>query len=94
MAQNNEYTPRKFSYVSFEGFLNGVVLCEMIKRMADNPSRERIPETLKSMWDFDLGIDVNVDFRGSRHQGLDTVYFTTVIDGQFQSITDWERWRK
>jgi ABC-type branched-subunit amino acid transport system substrate-binding protein len=94
VAQIGEYIPRRFSYVSFEGFLNGVLLGEMVKRMADNPSRDRIPEVFESMNDFDLGIGVNVTFGPNKHQGLENVYFTTVINGRFQAIPDWQRWRK
>lgn len=94
ISQGEGYTPRRFSFVSFEGFLNGILLGEMIKRMADAPSRGRIPEVLESIKDFDLGIGVKVDFGPDRHQGFEDVYVTTVIGGHFQALTDWERWRK
>lgn len=94
VARNGAYKPRRFSYVSFEGFLNGILLGEMIKRMADNPSRERIPEILESLRGFDLGIGQNVDFGGGRNQGLDAVFFTRVINGEFRAFSDWERWEK
>jgi len=94
LSPSKGYMPRRFSYVSFEGFLNGMVLGEMVKRMADAPSRDRIPEVLESIRDFDLGLGVNVDFGPDSRQGLEGVYFTTVINEHFQSIPDWERWRK
>lgn len=94
VVSSGTYTPRRFSYVSFEGFLNGILLGEIVKRMADDPRRDRIPEVMASIRDFDLGIGVNADFGNGRHQGIDNVYFTTVIDGQFVTIIDWERWRK
>jgi len=88
------YKPRRFSYVSFEGFLNGMVLGEMVSRMADDPRRERIPEILESLYDFDLGVNRRLNFGSGCHQGLDAVYFTTVVDGQFRPLADWERWRQ
>lgn len=88
------YTPRRFSFVSFEGFLNGMLLAEMVKRMGDNPERRRIPEIMETIEDFDLGIGVKVNFGHDRHQGLDEVYLTTVINGHFQSIDTLERWRR
>lgn len=94
VSQGDNYTPRRFSFVSFEGFLNGILLGEMIKRMSDAPSRSRIPEVLESIKNFDLGIGVPVDFSADRHQGFDDVYLTTVIGGHFQAIVDWERWRQ
>lgn len=94
MAQNDEYTPRRFSFVSFEGFLNGILLGEIIKRMADNPCRKRIPETIESIREFDLGIGIKATFGPNRHQGLDNVYLTTVIGERFQSVENLERWRR
>ncbi|MBI9078525.1 MAG: ABC transporter substrate-binding protein [Pseudodesulfovibrio sp.] len=94
VSSGEAYTPRRFSYVSFEGFLNGVLLGEVVKRMADAPSRDRIPEAFASIRDFDLGIGVPVEFGPGQHQGLRKVYYTTVINGHFQAIPDWERWRK
>jgi len=47
---------------------------------------------IESISGFDLGIGVNVDFSGGRHQGMNEVYFTTVRDGQFLPILDWRRW--
>jgi len=88
------YSPRRFSYVSFEGFLNGIMLGEMVRRMADDPRRERIPEVMDSIVDMDLGIGVNVSFGPGRRQGLDAVYFTTVAGGHFQPIRDWAEWSR
>ncbi|BCS88700.1 ABC transporter substrate-binding protein [Pseudodesulfovibrio sediminis] len=87
------YIPRKFSYVSFEGFLNGLLLGEVIKRMADDPRRDRIPEVMRSITHFDMGIGETVSF-GDKYQGLNAIYFTTVKDGSFQPVTDWEQWRQ
>lgn len=94
MTRAEGYKPRRFSYVSFEGFLNGILLGEVVSRMSDYPSRERIPAIMDSLHNFDLGIGHRVDFSGRRHQGLNAVYFTTVSGGSFNTFTDWERWRK
>lgn len=88
------YSPRRFSFVSFEGFLNGILLGEMVQRMGDEPSRERIPAVMESIQNFDLGIGVNAHFGHGRHQGLDAIYLTTVRDGHFRAVESWERWRK
>ncbi|QGY42012.1 ABC transporter substrate-binding protein [Pseudodesulfovibrio cashew] len=88
-----EYIPRRFSHVSFEGFLNAMLLVEMVRRMGDKPDRSRIPEALASIRGFDLGIGEPVSF-GSGHQGLHEIYFTTVRDGAFLPVLNWARWRK
>jgi ABC-type branched-subunit amino acid transport system substrate-binding protein len=88
------YAPRRYSFVSFEGFLNGILLGELVDRMGDAPSPARIPEVMESIRDLDLGIGVDVRFGPGRHQGLDQVYMTTVEDGHFRAIENWERWRR
>jgi ABC-type branched-subunit amino acid transport system substrate-binding protein len=93
LAAGQGYSPRRFSYVSFEGFLNGIMLGEIVRRMADDPRRDRIPEVMNSIRDLDIGIGVNVNFGPGRQQGLDVVYYTTVVGGHFQPIRDWEEWR-
>nr|WP_286182074.1 ABC transporter substrate-binding protein [Desulfovibrio sp. Huiquan2017] len=94
MPVDESYSPRRYSFVSLEGFLNGRLLCEMVRRMGENPSPERIPEVMESILDFDLGIGVDAHFGPGRHQGLDAIYLTTVTDGRFRSIESWERWRE
>jgi len=92
-SSDKNYTPRRFSYVSFEGFLNAMLLEEIIRRMGDTPSRYRLPEVIHTISDFDMGIGTLIDF-GDSHQGLHEVYFTTVRDRKFLPVEDWERWRK
>lgn len=89
-----DYTPRRYSYVSFEGFLNAILLCEIVQRMAESPSRLRIPEVMETIHDFDMGIGEKVSFGRDDNQGLNRVYFTTVHEGNFRPILNWERWRK
>ncbi len=88
------YTPLPYSYVSFEGFLNAKLLVEILKRMGNNPRRDHIAEVVEAMGDVDLGIDMPASFGPDRHQGLDRIYYTTVKDGQFVTLTDWQEWAK
>jgi branched-chain amino acid transport system substrate-binding protein len=88
------YEPVSFSYVSFEGFLNAKLLVEILKRLGPNPEKKRIKAVVESVAKWDLGIDVPVSFRPDRHQGLDSVYFTTAENGRFVPLKDWARWRK
>ncbi|MCI0527248.1 MAG: ABC transporter substrate-binding protein, partial [Nitrospira sp.] len=84
-----EYQPLKYSFVSFEGFLNAKLLVEILKRIGDTPKRARIKEAAEGIEKFDLGINVPISFGLRKHQGLDMVYYTTVKDGRFVPITDW-----
>lgn len=93
VAGSSEYTPRRYSFVSFEGFLNAMLLGEIIHRMSDNPRPDRLPSTIESIQDFDIGLEEKIHFGPRDHQGLDTVHFTTVVDGTSITLSDWEMWR-
>ena len=87
-----DYKPLRYSFVSFEGFLNAKLLVEILKQMGDNPARERIGETVERIKNVDLGIDMPISFGSRRHQGLYTVFYTTVENDRFVSLTDWREW--
>jgi ABC-type branched-subunit amino acid transport system substrate-binding protein len=88
------YRPLRYSFVSFEGFLNSKLLVEILKRMGKKPEKSRIKEVVESIKDLDIGIDSTVSFGPNKHQGLDGVYYTTYMGGRFVPIRDWSRWRK
>lgn len=88
------YTPLKYSFVSFEGFLNAKVMHIILKKMFESNYFDDIYEATLSLRSFDIGIDTPVIFDHGRHQGLNKIYFMTVSDGKFISITDWKRWNK
>ena len=94
VLEETGYTPLPYSYVSFEGFLNAKLLVEILKRMGENPRRDHIVEVVEAMGEVDLGIDVPASFGPAKHQGLDQVYYTTVKDGRFVTLTDWQEWAK
>ncbi len=89
-----DYEPLRYSFVSFEGFLNAKLLVEILKEMGDSPSRSQIQSTVERIQELDLGIGVPVSFGQGRHQGLDKVYFTTVENERFVPLTDWTEWEK
>jgi ABC-type branched-subunit amino acid transport system substrate-binding protein len=88
------YNPLRYSFVSFEGFLNAKLLVEILKKIGNNPDKSRIKEVVESIKDLDIGIDERVSFSSDTHQGLNKVYFTTYENGRFVPIKDWSRWRK
>ena len=88
------YKPLKYSFVSFEGFLNAKLLVEILKRMGNNPEKSRIKDVVESIQNLDIGIDERVSFGPSKHQGIDKVYFTTYKNGRFVLIKDWNEWHK
>lgn len=88
------YKPMRYSFVSFEGFLNARVLAEILRRMPDASDRSRIRPAVESLKSLDIGIGTPVSFGPQRHQGLDRVYYTTVQGGRFVPIQDWSRWSR
>lgn len=84
------YRPRRYGFVSLEGYLNAKLMAEVIERLGPNPVRRDLPAAIESIRDYDLGIGVPVGFSAGNHQGVSEVYFTTVEDGQFMPVRDWE----
>ena len=91
---NEAYTPLPYSFVSFEGFLNAKLLVEILRKMKNVDDKKLIRETVEGLKDQDIGIDAKVTFGPAKHQGLDIVYYTTVTDGRFVPIGNWEAWKK
>ena len=88
------YKPLRYSFVSFEGFLNAKLLVKILRKMGPRIERQRIKAVVESIRNMDIGIDTRVSFGPKRHQGLDRVYYTTFSEGRFVPIKDWSRWRK
>ncbi len=87
--RDEKYQSPKYSFVSFEGFLNAKLLVEILKRMDNTPQRSEIKAVVEKIQDLDLGIKAPVSFNPQKHQGLDQVYYTTVKNGKFVPLTDW-----
>jgi ABC-type branched-subunit amino acid transport system substrate-binding protein len=77
------------NFVGFEGFINARVLVEGLERAGSDLTREGFIDALESIRDFPLGLDINIAFSPSDHQGLDRVYFTRLENGQFSLIKNW-----
>ena len=89
-----DYRPLPYSFVSFEGFLNAKLLVEVLRRIGPSPDRARLRQVMEGITSLDIGILAPVSFGPRKHQGLDKVYYTTVENGRFVPLKDWERWRK
>ncbi|MBI4961734.1 MAG: ABC transporter substrate-binding protein [Desulfomonile tiedjei] len=82
------YEPDKYSFVSLEGFLNAKLMVEILRRLGPNPPPRSAKAVVEGIKNFDLGINVPVNFGPERHQGLDAVFLTTVEEGRFVTIGD------
>ena len=84
----------RYSFASFEGFLNAKLLVEILRRVGPTMERARLVPAAGSISNFDLGIRARASFRPAAHQALDQVYYTTVEKGEFLTIRSWDKWKK
>jgi ABC-type branched-subunit amino acid transport system substrate-binding protein len=89
-----DYRPLPPTFVGLEGFLSAKALVAVLERVGPELDRAKIRQAAESVGRIQLGIDVLAVFRPDHHQGLDQVYYTTVVDGHFVNLTDWSRWRR
>ena len=90
----SDYLPLRYSFVSLEGFLNAKLLVQILNRMGPAPAKEHIKQTLEGVRDLDLGVGSLISFGPNKHQGLETVFYTTLDGDRFVPFVSWDRWRK
>ncbi len=88
------YEPFRYSFVSFEGFLNAKVMTAALERMEDPTDRDELVQAMESLKHLDIGIGDPVRFGPWRRQGLDEVYFTTVENGAFVPLKNFSGFAK
>jgi branched-chain amino acid transport system substrate-binding protein len=81
-----DYEPHKHSPVSLEGFLNAKLLVAILEKLAPDFRPTNVQATVEAIENFDLGINVPVNFGPDRHQGLNAVFLTTVEQGRFVPV--------
>lgn len=84
------YAPFAHSFVSLEGFFNAKLMVEILRRLGDDPRRDRLEHAVFTVRDFDLGIGEQVSFGPARRQGLQRVYYTVVENGRFVTLDNWK----
>ncbi len=79
------------SFVSFEGFVDAMVVVEGLKRAGKDVTRERFISAIESIHDmnFGLGPRLILNYSATDHKGFDSVYPTIVKGGQPVLLTDW-----
>ena len=74
-------------YVSFEGYIDGNILAEAVKRVGRDINTEKLVDELERMHDFDLGLGTPVTFSSNEHQGSHKVWGTQLDQtGHYQPI--------
>jgi ABC-type branched-subunit amino acid transport system substrate-binding protein len=74
-------------YVSFEGYVDGSLLLEGLRRAGPRPDTEKLVDGLESIRNFDMGLGTLISFGPSEHQGSHKVWGTELnSQGHYQPI--------
>jgi ABC-type branched-subunit amino acid transport system substrate-binding protein len=89
LAKYNPSAPP--SFVSFEGFVDAMVLVEGLKRAGKDLSREKFISGIESIHEMNMGLGPKLilNYSPADHKGFDSVYPTIVKNGQPVLLTDW-----
>ncbi len=82
-----------YSFTSFEGFLNAKIIGDILTKMQEKFGEyksEYLPEIIENINNLDLGINSPISFEKNNHQGLNKIYYTTIKNGKYIPVTDWE----
>jgi branched-chain amino acid transport system substrate-binding protein len=79
------------NFVSFEGFVDAMVLVEGLKRAGKDLTREGLIHAIESIHDHDLGLgpQLKLNYSAKEHKGFDHVIPTVVRGGRAVPFTDW-----
>lgn len=85
------YPATPASFVSFEGFVDAMVVVEGLKRAGKDLTREKFITAIESIHDMNIGLGPRLvlDYSSTDHKGFDSVYPTIVRSGQPIPLTDW-----
>ncbi|MCO7227024.1 ABC transporter substrate-binding protein [Pleionea sp. CnH1-48] len=81
----------KYSYVSFESFLNAKMLVELMNQLPKDFKQEDLVNHLNSGATVDLKIGGAVSFSKNEHQGFEQIYFTTIQNNKLVPLEDWKQ---
>ena len=81
------YPEDKPNYVGFEGYMNGRVMVEGLKRAGRDLTRENFIDAIETIQNYSLGIANPLNFSAQDHQGLEKVYFTQIRGGKLELVT-------
>jgi branched-chain amino acid transport system substrate-binding protein len=74
-------------YVSLEGYVDGSILLEGLKRAGPQLDTEKLVEALETVRDFDMGLGTLISFGSTEHQGSHKVWGTQLNEnGRYQAI--------
>lgn len=94
LEKYNPSTPPNF--VSFEGFVDAMVVVEGLKRAGKDVTRESFISGIESIHDMNMGLGSKLvlNYGPGHHKGFDKVYPTIVKGGVPVLLTDWSGIKK
>jgi len=80
------------SYISFEGFVDAMVIVEGLKRAGKDLTRERFISAIESIQNMDVGLGPRfmLDYGVKDHKGFNSVDAVVLRNGRPLPITDWK----
>jgi len=90
-ALQKYYPGTTANFVSFEGFVDAMVLVEGLKRAGKDLTREGLIHGIESIHEMDLGLgpQLKLDYGQHDHKGFDHVVPTVIRGGRPVPFTDW-----
>ena len=74
-------------YVSLEGYVDGTLLLEGLRRAGPKPDTESLVDALENLRNFDVGLGTPISFSQSDHQGSHKIWATQLDDqGHYQPV--------
>lgn len=88
-AGDHSYTPQhEASFGSLEGYLSARVFLAVLQRAGKDLTRRSFYQAAEAMGRFDIGLGVPVELSPTRHQALETVWFTTALKTGWSNTRD------
>jgi len=83
-----KYFPSEVAdYVSFEGYVDGKIMIEALKRAGPSPDSDKLVETMEGIHDLEIGLGVPIGFSVGEHQAIHKVWGTRLDGtGHYQPI--------
>jgi len=79
------------NFVSFEGFIDAMVLVDGLTKAGKNPTRESLIRAIDTLHDKDMGLgpELKLDYSPKDHKGFVHVIPTVIRGGTAVPFTDW-----
>ena len=86
-----EYAPNTaLNHVSLEGYLAAKVLVEGLTRCSNNLTRSNFITQMESIKNLDIGIDHEISFSATDHQGSNKVYPAIINNKEYNYFENWK----